>query len=212
MKKLTVLFMMGLLLFSSCNKKNDETSYQPNIIPDYTPMEIGYYWVYEHVMIDSLGNETLQPFSDSVYISKDTLIRGEKYFVFEGHWATFPYSKYLRDSNSYLVNEKGTILFSAVNFDDVLFVEDTFYQPFFTVQYQMDHIDSLVAVPFGVFEALNYKGTVYHNDTTYPWGNLFLHNLYGKDVGSIITTYWFYLSAFNIVERRLVRSNVQLDE
>ena len=131
MKKLSVLIMMGLLLVS-CNKNdNNEINNEPISIPDYTPMQVGYFWVYEHVRVDSLGNETPLPYiQDSAYISKDTIIRGNKYFKFHRRtFGVFPNREYLRDSNGFLVNEKGMVLFSSDNFEDVLYV-DTSYQVF----------------------------------------------------------------------------------
>ena len=204
--------MMGLLLVS-CNKNdNNEINNEPISIPDYTPMQVGYFWVYEHVRVDSLGNETPLPYiQDSAYISKDTIIRGNKYFKFHRRtFGVFPNREYLRDSNGFLVNEKGMVLFSSDNFEDVLYV-DTSYQVF-EIHYQMDHIDSLINVPFGIFETLNYKGTVYPDDPSYPWGILYIHNFHAKEVGIIKSTYWYYFTAFNTFERRLVRSNVQMDK
>jgi len=215
MKKLSVLIMMGLIILVSCNKNdNNEINNEPILIPDYTPMEVGYYWVYEHVIVDSLGNETPLPhIRDSLYISKDTIIRGGKYFKFQGsNFGIFPNRKFLRDSNDYLVNEMGIVLFSSENFKDVLYI-DTSYQPF-DIQYRMNHIDSIISVPFGVFETLDYEGTVYSNGLLqYPWDSIFIHNFHGKEVGVVKSTYFFHTTAhLYTYERRLISSNIQMDK
>ena len=69
------------------------------------PLSTGSYWVYDVYIVDSTGNETKTDYSDSIIITKDTLIREYNYAVFEGiryptlGWRTL---MILRDSSGYL--------------------------------------------------------------------------------------------------------------
>ena len=99
------------LLFSSC--KNDEPGKTEDIAL-YSQFKVGNYWIYQDYSIDSLGTESGFGRIDSIYISKDTLINNVQYFVFVGgFYGNSLYPRYQRDSLGYIVNEKGTKLFSA---------------------------------------------------------------------------------------------------
>lgn len=206
---------MGIVIISSCKKDDENKNSTPNPQPvytaDYTPMEIGYYWVYEWFRIDSSGNETPMNKRDSISITKDTLIGGETFFTFEG--TTFgnnPARYFLRDSSNYLVSNLGIILFSSTNFSDVLNI-DTLH-PVAVVHYQMNHMDTTINVPFGTFDTYDYEGTVYPNNPTYPWGIQYLHNFYGKNVGVIKSTnYYFNAGPTITIEKRLVDCNVPME-
>jgi len=81
--------------------------------------------VYEHVKIDTLGNETPLNLIDSIRISRDTTIQSKRYYVVEG--LSFPNNgnswelqAIIRNENGNIVSEDGSILFSSSNFTDTL--------------------------------------------------------------------------------------------
>lgn len=205
MKRVHFFVLMGLLLFASCNDKEDDDQI-PNSPPlaDYTPLEIGNYWVYEWVRVDSMGNETpMGNLRDSIYISKDTIINGETYFKFEGKLMGYSgYKEYKRDSLDCLINREGDILFSSVNFTDILRIDTI--ATVTVVHFQMNHADSTISVPYGIFSTLDYEGTYYPLLPSYPYGILYGHNFYAENIGLIKSTTFYYSSPYNTLEQRLV--------
>lgn len=75
MKKIVCLFLTSFVLFS-CSSDNDDNSLGDNQITFNLPLNIGNYWVYD---VDAEGTIT----TDSLFISKDTLIGASSYKKFE---------------------------------------------------------------------------------------------------------------------------------
>ncbi|PWJ43195.1 hypothetical protein [Sediminitomix flava] len=214
MRKLFLIGLVFTLLFS-CDK--DDSSLTSPSLGNYFPLAIGNYWVYEHYQIDSLGNEIRRNQLDSVIISRDTLINGLQYFVLEGNYSFFNNEEHwgiidiLRDSASYLVNDKGRIRFSATNFTDALdsFVETYQGDTIFVTTYQMDDLESQVIVPAGEFETLNYKGTTL-DFTLGTQSPVYNNCYYAKNVGKVLES----CTALNLpilLEKRLIRYKVKTE-
>ena len=212
MRNVLIFGIISIFLVSSCEK--DEEVINESV--DYTPLSIGDYWVYENYSTDTFGIETILPQIDSVIIDRDTIIRGETYYVFEGtnypnnqHWGIL---NIVRDSADCLVNLDGIILFSLNNFSDVLYEDirifdtDTLY----TYQYQMETITGSVVVPTGTYnDVLNYKGTFNINNPMNGVTNpRYSNNYYAPDIGMIMET-CFYFSTPTIYGRRLISYNIQ---
>lgn len=215
------LFLLSftLVVLASCEKEVDspliEDEPQPTTHNAYFPLEIGNYWVYQHVNRDASNNETLTEIIDSIVVERDTFINGKQYFVIEG--TNYPYNggdwetiELLRDSLGYLVNHQGAVRFSADNFDDILasktevIEQDTLY----TLTYQMAEVDQEFSVPAGTFEVLNFQGTVYSFRKLPGIDNpRYLNNLYAKGVGKVLQTYFFFNSPM-ISEKRLIRYHI----
>lgn len=77
----------------------------------YFPLDSGSYWVFEHVSIDTNGNETVVQ-TDSVRIIGDSVIGGNTYKIFK-NWGFNFFSGLYRDSANCIVNEVGDIVFAA---------------------------------------------------------------------------------------------------
>ena len=75
MKYLFALSAIALLLISSCKKEEMVPCPTPPIetIPNYMPLAIGNYWVYNNYKIDTLGNETKMNLVDSIFINHQLL-------------------------------------------------------------------------------------------------------------------------------------------
>lgn len=210
-----------MILILSCQKEEDDTS-SPGIVTEfctskYMPLNVGNYWVYEHFLIDSLGNETSMEKFDSMAITRDSIIGDKKYFVLEG--TNYPYKSsqewgiidILRDSIGYLVNQDGVIRFSRYNFTDTLAIkfgtseDDTCY----VIYCKMEKCDHPVTVPAGSFEVLNFRGELYNHVLDTPKiDERYMNNYYAKDVGKIVQT-WYLLSQTGFFsERRLIRYSI----
>ena len=214
MRNLTVLGMI-LIVLASCNKeKTNPPIDNPKVQFSYLPMKVGNYWVYRHYNIDTIGHiiQTAEtPITDSVVITGDTIINGNRYFVFEG--TNYPVAlgwgviDLLRDSSGYIVNAQGIIKFSKDNFTDTLafttaiFNNDTVYR----LSYKMEETDTIVTVPAGSYGVLNYRGTVQTKMKIPGIPNpRYINTFYAGNVGCIVETY-FFLSSATISEKRLIR-------
>lgn len=214
MRNLILVGTALTLIFTSCKKETVEKNI-PSTTPDYTPLSIGNYWVYQYYSIDTLGNENQSAYlRDSIVINRDTVINGKTYFILEGinmlqspEWRII---SLLRDSSDYLVNAGGEILFSSTNFTDVLSTKTHVMNSdtLFTLQYSMQK-ESTVNVPAGKFTALNYHGTLI---TTHPPSYIKnprnLPTYYAAGVGKILHSY-YYLSSPTRHEKRLVKYYVK---
>lgn len=207
MKKLVLFFFVITILYS-CNKNENEPD--PLVIPqssEYTIFNVGSYWVYDWYKIDTLGNETPMNKTDSIYVSKDTVINGETYRLSNGtRLGGMSYTSIVRDSSNYTVNHEGAILFSATNFSDTLFSDSISDLVF--ISYQMANKDSIISVPAGTYKTINCKGTVTPLISGYQWGIRYLDNRYAKGIGLILSTS-YYMSSPDYMEQRLVRYHIE---
>lgn len=219
MKRLFLLTCI-VALFISCNDDdpNDPNFKNPTVSgrhvkgTDYFPLKIGNYWIYNVYKIDEAGDEILLNYTDSVVVVRDTIIRGNHYFIMERKQSILePNSRttevMLRDSSGYLVNEYGIIQFSATNFTDILYsISETGGDGtlIYSASYMMEKVTDHVVVPAGVFEALAYKGKyiVYHGDSIYARRETCA--FYAKRVGMIQNDIAFLISPLRY-EKRLVR-------
>lgn len=210
------LFFASLLIIScltSCKKEetnqpDNNTSQQSTT--NFMPLSVGNYWVYDWYKVDSNGVESYYNERDSLYISKDTIINGNTYYKQEGTFSgMYETAQFLRDSNDYLVNSDGEILFSATNFTDILNT-DTF-EYYCYIDYQMAHKDSLVTVPAGTFTTYNCMGTIYNLDSAYQaqWGTQYMHNIYADSIGLVLEQTHYYNMPYNKLQKRLVKYYLQ---
>lgn len=218
MRKLLFLLSMITLLVS-CDKEDSNSISDPIKPKNYFPLNIGNYWVYKNYEIDTLGNEKERNIADSIVITRDTIINSNQYFILEGNLFsnysnTLRVQDILRDSSGYIVNRKGQIWFSTDNFTDTLISEvvpsnnDTLY----TISYKMEKPTQQVSAPAGVFEVLNYKGTVTTPKKIPRIKNpRYMNNFYANNVGKVLASY-FYSSSPNTIERRLVRYHIKTTE
>jgi len=212
MRNLFALIMAAAFLIS-CEQETDKVN---EII--YFPLEIGNYWIYQHYDIDSSGNETQKSLMDSILITRDTIINGNQYFVLQGTY--YPYTHnhseivfILRDSAGYILNEKGTIMFSENNFTDTLvnyyYIEQYSGDTIYNSIAKMEKVDEPVIVPAGTFSVLNYKRSIYTSQKYAGLGNpRNMNTYYAEKTGIILDTY-FYLQDPGISEKRLVRYHIE---
>lgn len=215
------LFLLSLIisLLVSCETGtdtplNDDNTSNPG--NSYMPLEIGNYWIYQHVDITSQGQETVRDITDSIVVDRDTVIDGNQYFVIEG--TNYPYDggkwgtlELLKDSSGYIVNHEGVVRFSEENFTDTLAAktevidQDTLYR----LTYKMEEVDGPYSSPAGSFTVLNCKGTVLSFQELPGINNpRYMNNYYAKGVGRVLQTYMFYHSPV-IREKRLIRYHVK---
>lgn len=216
MKRVLLLFAVAtFLVLASCSKNDNESGGSQPTDPDYgyIPFYPGNYWIYEHFKIDSLGNETLQDVYDSVVITGTTTINSLSYYVFQGTFMSgvndLDTVMILRDSAGYYVDPSGNIHMADNNFTDTLSYTaftnnntgDTLYQSW----YKMEEEPGQATVEAGVFETVNYMGTILtHNPAPGVDSIRYKDQLYSRNSGQVLDTY-FYLGAPLLFERRLIK-------
>ena len=174
MKKVVYLICCISLMAACSKEEKEESPTKKN--QRYTPMTIGNYWVFEHVLIDTLGNETVMSKMDSIYISRTIQKRGSTYFVYAGtHSPFYPTHRSiiwaLRDSTGYIVDTNGFIHFAEKDFSDSLEVRFTINHLGDTMAsnvFQMRIEPNQIITKAGTFSALNYHQLL----RTYPPLNL----------------------------------------
>jgi len=212
MKYLFALSTIVLLFVSSCKKEEMEPCPSPPIkeIPNYMPLAIGNYWVYNDYKVDTLGNETKMNYVDSIYIQRDTLINNETYFVIEGNYSPYANVEYiLRDSLGYLIDNRGEIKFSVTNFTDTLYSVATMNNND-TIIFEfknMDPSNHSISVPAGTFSTLDYVRTFIFPYQP-PYTQRKFHKYNAEGVGTILET-WGYAAATTIFEKRLIKYHVE---
>ena len=200
MKRVIFLIIVAGMVMISCKK--DETTYTPDPVPeaDYMQLKIGNYWVYHRVHIDATGSES-PPTVDSLVITDDTLIRGNKYYkkVYTGH----EHVSFYRDSSGYMINEMGKVIFSNHDFSNVIRT-DTIGPGLALAQYRMFDPDTLIQISLGTFEVLEFRGEVTAMDPQYPHGTQYTHYYYSDGIGMIKNSNYFFNNPELKVEQRLI--------
>jgi hypothetical protein len=115
--KNAIIGAVSLCLLAAACKKDQDTvtpSTQNPSVPQSTawfPLDSGSYWVFEHVRVDTNGNETFLQ-TDSVRVMGDTVIGGNTYKIFK-NWGFNFFSGLYRDSANCIVDNVGEIVFAA---------------------------------------------------------------------------------------------------
>lgn len=167
-KVVLLVTFVGILLFGSCRK--DKTQ---EIGEDQTPsVELvttpGSWWKYQWYTIDSVGNATLKPEKDCLYVAGDTLIANQLYTHYKGDYYVYEdFNWYWRDSMGFLVNQNGMILLSPEQMlDSVGYTPGNQYD-IYTIS---NGIASNYQVPEGSFEVIESQ-LHYHNTDQSPFTN-----------------------------------------
>ena len=216
LKNLLLLCSLALLAFS-CNNDDDQHQPAPVTFPNYSQLKVGNYWIYQRFQID---NGTVTPLNiyDSVYVEKDSVMNGNRYYYLNKPDDFTPYksviSGWLRDSLHYTLSGLGAggdVVFSSQDFTTQFldyYVEssnDTLYRRV----NQMVEKDMLINTPAGNFETSNYR----EEYRFYPAYNsnvpaAYMNHQFAKNVGLVNETLLGYLFDFQNgrwKERRLVR-------
>lgn len=202
--KICFVIISCAFLFSCTKDKGDILVNAPVINPliNFFPLTVGNYWVYEIFTIDTNNNETLTG-TDSVYVSKDTIINENIYYKIIGSLFCSACISYRRDSVGYIVDSYGKKWFSWTNFTDTLQIYSI---PGYSITFfKMAHKDSSVSLPIGIFNTYDVEKITYFNNPSYSWGNpRYAHNFYAQKIG-LIKEREYYDNSPEYIERRLIR-------
>ena len=216
MKKLSFLGLVMLILFSCSKDENQEPIIQPDPIPEpnYMPMTVGNYWVYQNIKVETSGETDLNK-CDSLVITRDTIIRDHQYFIFEGNYYPTPdwrIMNILRDSLGYIVGPSGDVFFShklpGVIIFDHYFMADT--DTIAYVKHHMAEETEEIDFPIGHYSALNKIHTydMFINNPEYDSINIRpVNNYFIPEIGQA-TSGIFYASLPWHIEKRLIRYEI----
>ena len=201
MKSNLLLVIIFGLLISSCKK--EYKVFEP--VNDYVKLNVGNYWVYKVQMFNSTR-------IDSVLIARDTLIRGETYFVTEGHdfYGNWEILSVLRDSSNYIIDELGGIHFTTEIFNGTInqrHVIGNGNDSIVSITYRMQNASD-VKVPAGSFtNILNYQGEMF-SFLEPPSSNIKFDNFYySKNVG-LVKSIQNFASGNEPIIKELIRYRV----
>ncbi|MCB0596873.1 MAG: hypothetical protein H6557_12980 [Lewinellaceae bacterium] len=213
-----VVFLMGSVL--SCSQESQEfkiedgkpleEEYEP--AEDYLQLQVGNYWVFESFSIDlQTGAEAPLHKRDSVYVLKDTLIGRSDYFVLEGSRLGQAYRAVLRCSGPEVMDSEGRLLFSTAAIGDTTGLPADWLANSAESGDICLHSVQGVEVPYGTFDALEYRHTFYFfSSEELRDGGTVRHrsDFFAKGVGLIQYTNFLPNQPLDI-EMRLVRCKVQ---
>ncbi|MDB5272449.1 MAG: hypothetical protein JWO58_816 [Chitinophagaceae bacterium] len=215
MKKTSLLFLVLCTSVISCSKKTSEPAPDPNspttAADTYYPATQGSYWIYQNYQIDSTGEYEL-PGTDSVVVSKDSVINGKTYAILAGTDKIFSTQwkvlSCVRDSSGYALNTNGYPRFSSVDLRDTLAVLYDIVEPpidtFLIYKYYMAGPPASIHVPAGDFTVLNgiQEVTDVRTKIKKPYSNC-----YAKGVGLVLSqsSYQYQMLQGIYFEKRLVR-------
>lgn len=208
---------LATLLIYSC-KKDTDTQPVP-VTPtfsNYAQLKPGNYWIYQQFTVDTNNNATPTNTFDSCYVDKDTIINKKKYWKLVQPDPFNPgdyMALFHRDSLHYLVNEKGTILFSSEDFSGILessYITAGLSDTVCKFTRQMTDINLNITTPAGTFKTLNAKETfAFYPNFSAGGAQRSKQMRYAKNIGIVTETLPFQIIDPNYVERRLVRYSVK---
>lgn len=207
MKRLIVFALIGSIALISCKKENpvEEPTVPKETVLDYFPLTIGNYWVYESFHCDSNEITCESNSIDTNWVTKDTLINGNTFYKIEGRRVFWKDPVFFRDSGDYIVDEKGKVVFTHLNTQDVFNYEtvlnpanDTIFYWYFKLKNKFED----VSVQAGEFECLNFQGSLFRIYDDFETEH-FLRNNYSKNVG-LVEQKSLFATSLHVVKRELV--------
>ena len=203
MKTKLLSLVLVLTSMAACHKDSEifkKKEINDSASTNYHPLTIGSYWIYDVYSIDMNGSETYL-FTDTTRIIGDTIIGGKKYAIKKGKNFGIPFTQFLRNTPGYLLDKNGIIKFSSTNFTDTLHTLD--HLPNFIIYHMMDHKDTLIGVPAGVFISSAYKYIGYWGKPPIPEPR-FEYDYYSDGVGIVQSTHFFGFFNQYTHEERLI--------
>lgn len=211
MKHVLLIVILSFVVLQACKKDEPDPDPVPQeSVLDYFPLTVGNYWIYEVSHCDSTWTECNYSRTDSNYVSKDTMIRGNMYYKIEGRNFLFPEPFFLRDSLDYLVDHKGNILFSNKDFKTKFSEEyvvvgdnDTLYHWYNKMDETPFHVD----VPAGEFTCLDKKLSFFRKQENFET-EFNSHYALSKNTGPVYSNAMFASSTGGI-KWELLRYSIQ---
>ena len=218
MKNYAILLLIVLTVFAC--KKDDAVIVEPPApapLSVYIPMEVGNYWVYQNFKVENTGETPMDQF-DSIAITRDTIIRDHRYFIFEGINNQIPSSmmRILRDSSGYYVYSDGRIYFSdqinnkEVYFEHISTAQEITDTVWYLKQYN-EEVENQISFPIGSYKVRNKISdfTIFPQEPNFADTLKYrkANNYFIEDIGQASYSI-FYAQANFHYDKRLVRYQI----
>ena len=201
MKRVLIILCLLVVFLTGCKKDASEKDPTPIPQEDYMQLKIGNYWVYEMYRVDSSGNENPTGQSDSSIIISDTIIASKLYYKLLSSKGS--YVSYLHDSNGYLVDLEGKVLFSDHDFTNILRI-DTIGPGLAYIEYKMQDHDTVITAPIGTYPTLEFRGKVIPLNPQSTHGVNYTHYFYAEGLGKIKSESYYFSAPHLKVGQRLI--------
>lgn len=188
-QKLILSVLLSLVIFSCKKKDKSELISGPPTYNYFTQLKVGNYWVYAQYKKHAFTGDESDFSTDSVYVSKDTTINGQQYFICRGTNSIFsgsPYQEYLKDSTGYIVDHLGYIVeYPIKNYTDTVYKEiyPDESQPIYSISAKWSDPNLSVSAPAGTFSTSNLKVTL--SSLIPPEITLYINNYFTYSIGLI---------------------------
>lgn len=213
MKTRSVLLVLSIfsILYTSCKKDEDpepETQSPPTTYDNYSRLALGNYWVYQRYDLDTSGTYT-RTVEDSCYINRDTVIAGNRYYVYnEPGVSGGMVTRLLRDSLHYIL-DRHKIIFSSQDHNTVFYSGYYVMPPNDTVyryESKMTDINLVVNPPAGIFTTSAYITHFYmYPGHTNAGSTRYIYSRYAKNFGIVEQSLPFSVSSSTYEIRQLIR-------
>jgi hypothetical protein len=216
-RSIVLLAAASAITLIACKKEGPITEVQspaqsPQASMYNLPLTTGSYWIYQNEQLDSNGILINTGACDSMFVEGDSTIGANVYKKirtirgFGNGYFPLTAMTLLRDSAGYHVNPQGEFI-EHDNFTDT--INNYNVQNTVDVWYFMEHEDSLVTVPAGTFQTIDYKGHAYALVPNYPWPSpRFTHRLFANNIGEV-RQQLHYFSSPDYIQRSLLRYHIQ---
>lgn len=214
----TQLFLFAFsffLLASSCKKDPVEPVSPPasaTEYPDYSSLAAGNYWVYQRYTLDTSGTYT-PTVVDSCYISGDTVINGNTYFVYhEPYVGGGMMTHFFRDSLQYIL-DLHRIIFSSSDFNHIIKSGYQIQSPnndtVSRYESKMIDVGMVVNEAAGTFTTLTFITNFYMYPAYSGGGDIrYIYSRYAKNVGIVQESLPTFVNNPNYEIRHLLRYHV----
>ncbi len=124
------LFFLFLSALAACQPDEDEVvaplpppAPQNLEVAAFSNLAVGNYWVYQRYRVDSADNVVDVLTVDSIFISGDSVVNGETYFVVRRNgFAAFQTSLW-RDSAGFVITDNHEVIFCADPLDQLIYTD-----------------------------------------------------------------------------------------
>jgi hypothetical protein len=202
-----MLFIFGVLLFA-CTEEN-ANSVAP--IAPYSSFNPGSYWIYEWYITDDVtGIKKLYGKTDSVFIEKDTVIDGNKYFIEKGTFlGNRNFKSIKRGVADHIIDKPNNDVVFSLNEDFIrtdtsMIGDEILYIGYTSRESGVQNI----SVPAGNFDVVNYKSRIEFKRPGFPIGTRYCYLQYAANVGQVLKSITFSSSP-DVLTSELLRYHIE---
>ena len=210
MFKKSCFVILAALAFIQCkkDKQPEGPSPAPASTSNHYGLTIGSYWIYQSYNVDTLNNAVPVATLDSIYVRKDSVIRGQTYRVLTGPlYGMFTQNICRRDSSGWLVDERGR---TFCDFKGISLIHDTLMDPsmIFTSYERLNAGTTTRLTPAGSFVCLDAHQTIHMVAVGYKVPSYRYTDSYYADGVGLVESTAFLVTQPSHLWRKLLRYHI----